>query len=211
MHRQKVKPYLFSLIGVFLLLCSACSEKDSYDVVSSDDILPKAKKNYDYSEDVNNQDTLQLNDFEQNLKDSIPNVQFSKDNKLLVENTRFMPNQLGYEEKIETYFTLDTIPYHFIEWTFKDSSKTVNAFYNWLDCFGNDCRSIKINEEVNGCKQAFVVWVSHTKISYLESTEKITEKKWENLFFNKKGAWNYSIQQAPNRKINWLESSTKKL
>lgn len=211
MNRPKAKSYLFFIIGASLLLCFSCSDNEDYEVVSSKDILPQAKGQYDYSEDTTSHDTIKLNRVEQRLKDTLPNIQFSKKNNLEIENTLLMPNQLGYNEKNETYFSFESIPFHFVEWTFTDSSKTVHAFYNWLDCFGNDCRSIKINEEENGCKQAFIIWVSNSSISYLESPRRIKEKDWKGLLSNKKGAWNFIIQQAPNRKINWLESLTKKL
>lgn len=211
MNSEKSKFYFLILFGAVLLLFFGCTDKDNYEVVPSEKILPKAKGNYNYTEDTIKTDTLKLSEVEQRLKDSIPIIIFSKDSVLDIKNTRLMPNQLGYKEEGETYFTIDSIPYHFVEWTFSDSSKTVNAFYNWLDCFGNDCRSIRIDEEKNGCKQAFVIWVSNIKISYLESSKRIELKRWEDLLIEKKGAWNYIIQQAPNSKIVWLESSTKNL
>jgi hypothetical protein len=33
-------------------------------------------------------------------------------------------------------------------YTFSDTLKTKNAFYNWLDCFGKDCQLLKLNEEI---------------------------------------------------------------
>ena len=211
LHSLKSKFYFLSILGFMLLLSFACSEKDNYEVVSSENILPQAKGQYDYTDDTEEQDTVKLSEFEQKLKDTLPEIEFSTNNEFYLEKTQLMPNQLGYDEKSETYFAIDSVPYHIVEWTYTDSSKTVNAFYNWLDCFGKDCRSIRIDEEKNGCKQAFIIWVSNTKISYLESSISINKKKWEALLFEEKGAWNFIIQQAPNRKIVWLESTTKDL
>lgn len=210
MYKQISKSCLHLLFfGGLFLLCFSCTEKDDYEVISSEDVLPQAEGQYDYVEDTTKQDHLELNEFEQRLIDTIPNIQFTNTNYFYIESTRLMPNQLGSQKKNETYFILDSIPYHFIEWTFKDSSRTVNAFYNWLDCFGNDCRSIKLDEEVNGCKQAFIIWVSDTRISYFESTLNIDENKWKQILLNKKGAWNFIIRQAPNGKIKWIESPSK--
>ncbi len=209
MYKQIAKLNIYFIFGCGLILFFACSGQDNYEVVSSEEVLPQAKGDYDYTEQENEEDTLEMSTLEQNLKASLDGIQFSKNNDLRIEDTRILPNQLGYKEKKETFFNYDSIPYHFLEWTFVDSTQTVNAFYNWLDCFGNDCRSIKINEAVNGCKQAFIVWVSDTNITYLESTDPIEKRKWEELFFNKKRAWNYIIQQAPRSKINWLKSPLK--
>ena len=208
-YQQIVKFYIYLIFGCGLIFLSACSEQDNYEVVSSEEVLPQAKRNYDVIENEEEKDTPKMSPLEERLIDSLHDIQFSKENDLRIEDTRILPNQLGYKEKKETFFNYDSIPYHFLEWTFADSTQTVNAFYNWLDCFGNDCRSIKINEEVNGCKQAFITWVSNTNITYLESTEPIDRRKWEQLFFNKKRAWNYIIQQAPKHKVNWVKSPLK--
>lgn len=208
MHRKNwrnIKIYTLSLLGVFFLF--SCSDKDNYEVVDAEKVLPQAKRDYSNKEEKQqSEDTLQLSELEQKLKKGLPHVQFNDANQLQIDDTRLLPNQLGYKEKRETYFSIDSIPYHFVEWSFKDSAKTVNAFYNWLDCFGNDCRSIKIDEEKNGSKQAFIAWVSNTNISYLESAKRIKIENWDPLLFNKNGAWIFIIRQAPNSNINWLKS-----
>lgn len=37
-------------------------------------------------------------------------------------------------------------------YTFSDTTKTKNALYNWLDCFGNDCTMVKLNEDMETIK-----------------------------------------------------------
>ena len=37
-------------------------------------------------------------------------------------------------------------------YTFSDTLKTQNAFYNWLDCFGSDCAMVKLEEDVEAIK-----------------------------------------------------------
>ena len=37
-------------------------------------------------------------------------------------------------------------------YTFSDTTKTKNAFYNWLDCFGGECDMIKLNEDFGAIK-----------------------------------------------------------
>src|SRR5688572_21608872 len=34
-------------------------------------------------------------------------------------------------------------------YTFSDSLKTKNAFYNWLDCFGKDCDAVQLNKKMD--------------------------------------------------------------
>lgn len=70
---------------------------------------------------------------------------------------RFGFNQ---SEKLE-FISKEKVPYgdHLVTpiaevfvYTFSDSVKLNNAFYNWLDCFGRDCQSVKLNEDLESIK-----------------------------------------------------------
>jgi len=52
--------------------------------------------------------------------------------------------KIRFSKKLnETFSYIDVYQYNF-----SDSLKLNNAFYNWLDCFGDKCAEIKINEDV---------------------------------------------------------------
>jgi hypothetical protein len=204
MNNQWLKMVLFFMLA---LLWNACSVENDYEVISSENILPKAEGEYDYSKDSLKMKEVERSSFEGNLRQSVPKISFEGENILKKREQLFMPNRLGYAEKNETYFMLDSIPFHLIEWSFEDSLKTVNAFYNWLDCFGQSCNSIRIDEEKNGSKEAFVIWISNTRISYLASNQRINRSIWQETIFGKEQEiWNYIIQQAPRGKMNWVVS-----
>jgi hypothetical protein len=204
-----VKQWFNFAIFFIALFCSACSENNNQQTIESEDFLPQAKGEYDYTEDSLSEDKPQLSEFQLEFKRKIPSIKFTENNLLKERDVLFMPDRLGYNKKSESYFMKDSIPFHIIKWSFEDSLKTVNAFYNWLDCFNQNCRSIRVNEEINGSKEAFVIWVSNTEISFLESSKAIQRKMWERIFF-KETDWNYVIQQAPQGKMNWVISATNK-
>ena len=187
---------------------SACTDDTEYEILTSEDILPQAKGKYDYSEDSLTDEEAPITPFEENLIELFPELNFDQENILKERKKLFMPDRLGYKSKEETYFYKDSVPFHVIEWTFDDSVKTVNAFYNWLDCFGHDCRSIRIDETKNGSQEAFAIWITNNKITYIASSKSISLKTWQEVFFGKeKDLWYYVIQQAPRGKINWIYST----
>lgn len=205
MNRQWLQ-FVFFLTALF---CSSCSDNNDFQTIESEDFLPQAKGEYDYTEDTLSKNLPKLSEFQLELKQKLPSIKFTENNALKERDVLFMPNRLGYDEKKEVYYKKDSILFHFIGWTFNDSIKTVNAFYNWLDCFNQNCRSIRVDEEINGSKEAFVIWVSNTEISFLESSKAIQRKMWERIFF-KETDWNYVIQQAPQGKMDWVISATNK-
>lgn len=192
-------------------LWTSCSNENEYEVVNSEEILPQSKGNYNYVQDSLVQDEMILNPTEELLKQLFLEVEFDNKNILEDREMLFIPNRLGFKSKEETFFIKDSIPFHFIAWEFEDSLKTVNAFYNWLDCFDHDCKSIRIDEEINGSKESFIIWVSDFKISYLASTTFINRKEWQGIFLSdQKKEFNYVIRQAPRGKLNWVVSVIEK-
>src|SRR5690554_2253946 len=172
----------YFVVLMALLLWSGCAEKEeNVEIVSSENVLPQAQKDYIYEED-----TLPTNDVDWSLtqtllKEAFPEINFLAENAIKERKMLFMPDRLGYENKEEVYFVIDSVSFHFLKWTFEDSLKTVNAFYNWLDCFGQQCQSIRINEKINGSKEAFVIWVSNSEISYLASDKSIKRSIWQEI------------------------------
>lgn len=193
------------ILLIVAVLWSSCSNKNEYEIVSSEEVLPQAQGSYEYEDDSINEDKIELNPSETLLLQVFPDVNFDEENTLKNREMLFIPNRLGFKNKEETYFNRDSISYHFIEWEFEDSLKTVNAFYNWLDCFGHNCRSIRIEEEKNGSKEAFVIWVTNNKITYIASSKNINRKTWQETFFGEeKNTWNYIIYQGRGGKMKWI-------
>lgn len=193
------------LLVSLILLWNSCADDTEYEVVSSQDILPQAQGNYDYTEDTIPEIEMDLSPTQELLIKAIPEITFDENNKFKERKILFMPDRLGFSNKEETYFMKDSIPFHFIEWTFADSLKTVNAFYNWLDCFGEKCKSIRITEEINGSPEAFLIWVSNESIYYLGSVQNLKKNYWENILFTEEDIqWNFKMHQAQRGRILWF-------
>ncbi|HLW30300.1 MAG TPA: hypothetical protein VKX29_05540 [Brumimicrobium sp.] len=199
------KPLKWIPLFVLIVLWSACSSDKDYEVISAEDFFPQAKGNYDYPEDTITDEKAQLTEIEKKLKRVFPEINFEKDNPLKKRKKLFMPDRLGSKKKEESYFYKDELAYHLKKWTFEDNSQTINAFYNWLDCFNHDCRSIRIDEETNASNEAFIIWVSNNQITYLACSNSIDLRTWQKaLFEGTNHTWSYVIQQAPNSMVKWI-------
>lgn len=83
-------------------------------------------------------------------------------------------------------------------YTFSDSLKTKNAFYNWLDCYGADCNEIKLYEDIQAIKTPPMFTVVYdTVIVAVEYKCEHTQNDWktfENSIINHFGEnYKYSI------------------
>jgi len=177
----------------------ACvSEKP--DPLNMDDIMAESEN---YKED-------ELNASEVVEMDSTVIVKnWLNDNGVLTDSIiyvsrRMLPDRFSVEPatKFSLFTQTDTIFYS--QWKYTDSAKTVNAFYNWVDCYGVSCKSFFIGDEVNFQKKPFKILVGDSTIIYLEGMENFDFKQWDS-FYESVGysSWNYILEQRRRGKVHW--------
>ena len=117
-----------------------------------------------------------------------------------------LPDRFGpvSRNKIELVSIADTINYWC--WSYADSIKTMNAFYNWIDNFGANGKSIFIGEKTNFQSLPFIVFVGDTSITFIESNLNLPYSEWESYCSNgeKLKDWNYSIEQREKSIAKWF-------
>ena len=117
---------------------------------------------------------------------------------------RLFPDRFGPDSS-STYDLIkgqDTVRYH--KWIFADSVKVMNAFYNWIDCFGKKCKSLYIGEESNLQINASQIIVSDTSLIFIEG-KNIVFKNWY-AFHDSIGYennWNYYLEQPYRGRAKW--------
>lgn len=199
-----MKFYTIILFSTLALYFTACTSEEAQEVIDLSELLPEVEGDYNYEIDSTLQIEPLFSEAELMLKSKLPELTFDTLKTLKNKNSIFLPDRLGYLEKEEHYFIYDSIPYHYINWSFEDSVKSINAFYNWLDCFNTDCRSIRINDKRNGSANAFHIGQSNQGIYFLESSKSIPNEEWVSLLLNDDTIeWNYYITQTPKGRINW--------
>jgi hypothetical protein len=81
-------------------------------------------------------------------------------------------------------------------WTFKDSTQTKNAFYNWLDCFGTRCTSVKLFEPFKS-----------GSISYISSNQVLDKETWTKYekLYHPKDSLKTLLILSKNKKAVWYQ------
>ena len=193
-----MKQFLILLVLPFLFSC----EEPMEEVIDLTDII-EGSENYKEGEQIAEQividDTLLYLTIPFNEK----GFQFISANQI---SRNLLPDRFGpvSTSKIELVSITDTINYWC--WSYADSIKTMNAFYNWIDNFGDNGKSIFVGEKINFQELPFIVFVGDSSITYIESSSNLPYSKWENYCSNdeKLKDWNYSIEQRKKSIAKWF-------
>ena len=189
-------------IILFLAALSVYSCQDpKEELVDFSDIAPQSEK---YKEDdQNNIDTPEVNTYGFDLKlvrevgievmelDSFPEPMFPD---------RFLPRSF---QKLTLHLKEDAIFYG--QWLYKDSIKTMNALFNWMDCFGPKCKSLKYLQSANFQKESMLLFVNDTSLTYITSPLKLDKNQWQQYLEKKNGVeeWDLVIVQKKGAKASW--------
>lgn len=199
--------YFKIIVPITLVFSLFSCENDSIksETVDLDEFLPKSKKEYNYEEDTVSQVEEHTPDsIELLIQSRIDNAAFIYGEEL--SNKKHFPDRLDYTQRFYHELIIDSVLYELVIWEFEDSIHTINAFYNWMDCFGKKCKSIRIGEKKWIYEGAFQLFVDDTKLIYIASNNSINQKLWNDLFQPElKNKWNYSLYQPLSRKVRWLE------
>ncbi|MBP6091603.1 MAG: hypothetical protein KA521_10140 [Crocinitomicaceae bacterium] len=183
---------------IFIIIFQGCSDGSSEKVLQMEDIAPKAKNTLNK---VN--DPLKTKPIIGFSTVAAQWVGFKLDSIVPVDslffNDRFYPKKSVkyklYQAASETMFT---------QWVFKDSSATFNAFYNWLDCYGEACKSITIGQKKALQKDNCVILVNDTSLTYITSKEPVKMKQWFTYFdtLTHSPNWKFIVCQD-RKKTTW--------
>lgn len=189
------------------LVLFGCHQEDNTQVVEIDDIIPEAKGNYEY--DDSSKTEVTQDDYIRMQLSHFFNGEVQTLNKLdakIEGNWRYIPDRLASDSSLSRYYLIDSSAVLLKKWKYKDSVTTINAFYNWLDCFGDDCSSISIGDSIGVSKNAFLLFQNDLYINFVQSPKRLNKNKWEEFFFKeqKNTSWNYVLSQTPGGIIKWV-------
>ncbi len=125
---------------------------------------------------------------------------------LSMEEWQLFPDHFGTERMVKYKMVFDSNNINYCSWTYKDSSKTTNAFFNWIDNFGEDKKSFFIGETARFQRDPFMLLVSDTTMIFIEGKKNFLNSVWEtyteNIGYEKN--WNYFLTQRRNSKVTWF-------
>lgn len=188
------------LIGLF-----SCKGKEKEEVVDLKDIIPQSERYKNGPSDTLKKDTVDYGfDIWLAGKAGIPVMELDIHEEPMFQD-RFNARSV---KKLNLQFK-DGIAF-FGQWTFKDSIRTMNAFYNWIDCYGEKCKSIRFLEETKFQTDAMLVFLNDTSITYISSALPLDENKWRKYLESYNGIklWDLVIMQKKQRKAGWYYYGT---
>lgn len=197
----------YFVIGMVLLSTfSSCGEQKE-ELVDISDVIPSSEN---YKDDVkidtttNSSDSL-LRHFDINL---IPELKLV-DSKLFPVTSTMLPERFAAKSFVKMAIQTSNDSITFCQWKYKDSIKTMNAFFNWLDCFGAKCKSLRYRESAKFQKDAMLIFVNDTSIIYISSNKMLSPDLWIKYFEKRSKImeWDNIILQQRGMKSVWGSSN----
>lgn len=195
----------FLPIIVCLLLFACTQEKE--EVVNFDDLTSKSdyKEN---EEDKKPKEVVYYDSLDFLSQTLIDSLEFDKKSVFPLDSV-FFSDRFGAKKTDKWYYKSDQDSLVFFHWEFKDSIKTFNTFYNWLDCYGNNCTSFHVGQAAKFSKRGTLFLLQDKHLFFIESQLAINYERLleilDNSKWNKK--WKYLVYQAPRKKANWMSRS----
>jgi hypothetical protein len=196
------------IISCFFL--TACSAEGDNETIDLEKIRPKSEmtNNKVVKDQVIDSSEILLHAYE---NDSV-NLKLTK---LRISNISLFLHRFPHKiSGLRTLIKEDTmiqIQHEFYEYV--DSNQMKNAFFNWLDCNGKQCKSIKLYEETKIEPQNLLVIVTSKSIDIFRSQSTLNSADWVNYIrFSKKiNDFKYIVIQKKNQKSQWFEFINHKL
>lgn len=183
---------------LFLFIFQGCSDGSKEKVLKMEDIAPKAQNTFNKAND-------------QLL--TKPIVGFStvaaqwvgiKIDSIMPVDSLFFNDRFSPKKSVKYQLYQAASKTMFTQWVFKDSSATFNAFYNWLDCFGEPCKSITIGQKKALQKDNCIILVNDTSLTFITSKEPLKTKQWFTYFdtLTHSPNWKFIVHQD-RKKTTW--------
>ena len=205
---------LFSFLFLSLILFS-CSNKKKEETVDLSEITSSSERYKEGKSEVKKKKEKELNFIDtldvrfKGILDSLK-IYDSVVRKL---NMVLIPDRFGAKSVTKFYWKEKKDSINLIDWEFTDSLKTENAFYNWIDCFGENCKSIKIGYKIKIQKRGLLILVNDRHLLVVDASSKIDCESWIKLVGSQKfgDTWKYIVYQPQKGKSTWMNYKNEEL
>ncbi len=197
-----MKLFTISFITLAITLFVSCSD-DQENTVSLEDITHTSDK-FDHIDDK--KETVEIKD-EKPKKGYFLTAFDSiyKDASWFMLDSLLFPDRFG-PSKMEKWYLLnqkDSIVA--LHYEFKDSLRTKNAFFNWIDCYGPTCTSYQVGSQFKKQSRNSLFLIGANQLVYLESKSPIAADKLVGILNEKKKDqnWIYVLEIPGKKKTRW--------
>lgn len=186
---------------LFLFTLAACSPNEAPETIELESLLPQS--NYEPKEIETIEEEVEHSPILVFFEPYFPTWNVVDSNL----NTSLFPDRFSFEQRTHHFITKENQSIELFHWTFKDSITTLSTFFNWLDCLGEDCMSVRTFEDTAIQEQPlFSIWVGEQQLIHLKGNARISIEKWSQIMdstFSDEN-WLYRMHQYPRKKIEWL-------
>jgi hypothetical protein len=190
-----------------LIFTFSCGEKKE-ELIDLNGITPKSEKYKDRdSSRSENQIELTFGDtLKSCYKGIFDSLHVQLDSVHLLDVVQ-LPDRFGAKFTNKMYWKTQTDSVCLVHWEFKDSLKTTTAFYNWLDCFGKTCKTVKVGDKVKIHPRNILLLVNEKHILVVDSNLKINQEKWIKMLIDQKlgETWKFVVSQPKKGKASWMQ------
>lgn len=204
MNINSVLKITFSLLILGLTACS--SKEREVETIEFEDFLPKSERDYNYEE---------VEEEEEEQQELHPIASIIKEmmgfELVQPEKGRHFPNRFSYKSHEDFLFVSATDTFHYSHWYYEDSLRTTSALFNWMDCFGKSCQSLRFDEDLTVKSPAyFSLWATDTALVFIHSDKRFNINQWKNamekVYFPEELP-NYHFYQLRRNIVWWKEES----
>jgi hypothetical protein len=192
-----------SLFCLILLVFLGCKDDSKSETVDLDKIRPKSDSK------SNKIDKTNIDSNEVSLHEYIlDSINLKLDHIITLSNSTFLNRFPSKKNALRTlYLTDTTIQIQHEHYEYVDSNQMKNAFFNWLDCNGKNCKSIKLYEETKIEPDNLLLIATAQSIDIFRSKSLFKAEDWINFvrFSKKTNVFKYILFQKKNRKSQWFD------
>ncbi len=199
--------YIFFLILPLYTILS-CTQEENTETIEVSDIIPEATGDYNYTDSSESQE-VELDPLSIALFDEFGNRFQDNQVEVFGDSWTFIPDRVQTDSSFNKVFELDSSAIQLKSWYFSDSLRTINALYNWLDCFGSKCQEVSIADSINVSSESFILLQNNTQLHFVRGEENLNFNNWKKFFgkiITEKNSWNLIIQQRNNDILSWIIS-----
>ena len=180
-----------------------CKDDSKSETVDLDKIRPKSDSK------SNKIDKTNIDSNEVSLHEYIlDSINLKLDHIITLSNSTFLNRFPSKKNALRTlYLTDTTIQIQHEHYEYVDSNQMKNAFFNWLDCNGKNCKSIKLYEETKIEPDNLLLIATAQSIDIFRSKSLFKAEDWINFvrFSKKTNVFKYILFQKKNRKSQWFD------
>lgn len=189
------------IIPLYFLSLVACSSDEGPETIELESLLPQSK--YQPKETEASEEELTYSPILRSFEKYFPKWDVIDTNT----EASLFPDRFSYEQRSHHVLSMKDKKIELFHWTFKDSVTTLSTFFNWLDCLGEDCMSLRTFDDTLIQEYSlFSIWVGEQQLIHMKGTAVISTRSWSEImdstFTNEK--WLYRMHQYSRKRIEWL-------